>query len=206
MSHEISVMKGFNCWFDALSRTIEESGNWVPVSREVFIADKTQREKRIKAVIKKASKKTLWISGFLALPPGFLGVATIIPDLVAVWKIQAQMVADIAGICGKQHQIPREAIIFCLFRQMGINVVGDLAVKKGTEFLIKKVSVRTIRQIMRKVGIKISNKVISRTVSGMIPVLGAGGIGTWSYFETKAVGLNALKLFDRPDYNLLEAG
>jgi hypothetical protein len=37
----------------------------------------------------------------MALPPGPLGLATVIPDLLAIWKLQQQLVADIAAVFGK---------------------------------------------------------------------------------------------------------
>jgi len=39
----------------------------------------------------RAARKAAIASGSLALPPGVLGWLTIVPELVAVWRIQAQM-------------------------------------------------------------------------------------------------------------------
>ena len=49
-----------------------------------------------------AAIKAASTAGVLALPPGPLGWATILPEIVTVWKIQGQMVADIAGAFGKK--------------------------------------------------------------------------------------------------------
>lgn len=57
---------------------------------------------RARSVASNAALKASIMSGPLALPPGPAEIITILPDLVAVWKIQAQMVADIAGAFGKQ--------------------------------------------------------------------------------------------------------
>src|SRR6185295_4105111 len=56
---------------------------------------------RARSIVNAAAARAALVSGGLALPPGPLGFVTIIPDLIAIWKIQAQMVADIAGTFGK---------------------------------------------------------------------------------------------------------
>jgi hypothetical protein len=59
-------------------------------------------------VARAAARKACTISGALALPLGPAGLVTILPDLVAVWRVQAQMVADIAGAFGKSAVLSRE--------------------------------------------------------------------------------------------------
>ena len=45
------------------------------------------------------------------MPPGPLGWLTIAPELLAVWKIQAQMVSDLAGVYGKAATLTREHMV-----------------------------------------------------------------------------------------------
>src|SRR4030095_1388269 len=56
---------------------------------------------RSRAIANHAAPKAAAISGTLALRPGPLGVLTLVPDLVAVWRLQAQLVADIGGAYGR---------------------------------------------------------------------------------------------------------
>ena len=49
---------------------------------------------RVEAIALAARRKAFLASSSLALPPGPLGWLTVLPELVAIWKIQAQMVAD----------------------------------------------------------------------------------------------------------------
>ena len=69
---------------------------------------------RARAIANAAAAKAAVLSGGLALPPGPLGILTIIPDIVGIWKIQAQMVADIAGTFGQQACLTREQMLYCL--------------------------------------------------------------------------------------------
>ena len=62
----------------------------------------------------------------LALPPGPLGYVTILPDLVGIWRIQAQMVADMAGVYGQQAFLSREQMLYCLFRHAAAQAMRDV--------------------------------------------------------------------------------
>src|SRR5262245_57006460 len=75
---------------DTLERFLSE----VPDTVELVSATP---EARAREIARHASRKAALLAGGLALPPGPLGYITILPDLVGIWKIQAQMVADIAG-------------------------------------------------------------------------------------------------------------
>ena len=70
----------------------------VPASTEVENVDPLSRSR---AIARNAAVMAASVSSVLALPPGPLGIAAILPDLLGVWKIQKQMVADIAAVYGK---------------------------------------------------------------------------------------------------------
>jgi uncharacterized protein (DUF697 family) len=163
-------------------------------------------EKRVAEIISSSSRKAALISAGLAIPPGPFGIITILPDLYLIWKIQAQMVADIAGVHGKNCNLTKEHMICCLFKQAIASGIKEMSVKCGSKIVVKSLSHSAVKQLLKKIGINISGKSAGKAVSRWLPVIGALGIAVYSYNETKAVGLNALKLFDRPDYDLLEAG
>ena len=45
-----------------------------------------------------AARTTAKISGLAAMAPGPLGLLTVLPDLIAMWRIQSQLVSDIASV------------------------------------------------------------------------------------------------------------
>ena len=57
-------------------------------------------------VARAAAQKAAIVSGSLALPPGPLGMLTVLPDIYAIWHIQRQMVADIFGLYGRTASSP----------------------------------------------------------------------------------------------------
>jgi hypothetical protein len=94
---------------------------------------------RARAIASRAAMKAALTAGSLALPPGTLGWLTMLPELVAVWKLQAQMVADIAGIYDKNAYLTREQMIYCLFRHTAAQAVRDLVVRVGERILVQGV-------------------------------------------------------------------
>ena len=150
---------------------------------------------RARAITAAAAAKAAITSGSLALPPGPLGWLTILPELVAIWKIQAQMVADIAGTFGKDASLAREHMFYCLFRHTAAQAVRQLVVQVGERFLVRRVSLRASQTIAKKVGIRITQRVIGKGVSRWLPIVGALGVAGYAYYDTRQVAQTATGLF-----------
>lgn len=144
-----------------------------------------------------AAAKAALTSGSLALPPGPLGLLTLIPDLIAVWKIQAQLVADIAAIYGKKAFLTREQMLYCLFRHLASQALRDLVVRVGERVLIKRASLRLLQTVAQKIGIRITQRVIGKGISRWIPIVGALGVGVYAYLDTSQVAATAIELFEQ---------
>ena len=151
--------------------------------------------KRAHEIGTSAAAKAAVTAATLALPPGPLGWLTILPELIAVWKIQAQMVADIAAIYGKTSCLTREQMIYCLFRHMAAQAVRGLVVRVGERFLVRRVSLRVLQTIAHKIGVRITQRAIGKGVSRWLPVVGALGVGAYAYRDTCQVGDTAIELF-----------
>ncbi len=134
-------------------------------------------------IIKNASLKAGCVAGGLALPVGALGVLTIIPDLVAIWKIQNNMIKDIAEVFNKQVISTRKQMIYCMFKHTSGQGARDAIIKIGTQMVIKKIEVSTRRHIAKK------------AIARCIPIVGAVGVGAYAYYDTSRVGKTAIELF-----------
>lgn len=152
---------------------------------------------RAQAIARSASRKAAATAAGLALPPGPLGWLTVLPELVAVWKLQTQMVADIAAAYGNRAELTREQMIYCLFRHTAAQAVRDLVVRLGERFLVQQVTVRTLQAAARKIGVKISQHAIGSGISRWLPVVGAAGVGAYAYYDTGQVARTAIELFER---------
>jgi uncharacterized protein (DUF697 family) len=148
-------------------------------------------------VIKAAASKAALTSGSLALPIGPLGMLTLIPDLVAVWKIQAQMVADIAALYGREAALTREQMIYCLFRHLAAQALRDVVVRAGERVLVRSASIGALQTTANRIGVHVAQKLAGKSISRWIPIAGALGVGVYAYFDTHQVAATAIELFEQ---------
>ncbi len=173
-------------------RALQDFASYIPQTTEVPSDDPVLRARQIAT---HASLKAGAVSGGLALPPGPMGLVTILPDLITIWKIQQQMVADIAGCFGKTAQLSPQVMIYCLFRHGAAMVVRDLVVRAGERFLVRRVSLRVIQDALAKVGVKVTQRLIGKTISRWLPVLGPIAVGSYAFYDTRQVGKTAIETF-----------
>lgn len=165
----------------------------VPASKEP--ASKAPMDDARKAANAAAGKAAL-AAGALALPPGVVGWLTILPEMMGVWKIQRQLVADIAAIYGKHATLTPEQVVYCLFQHTAAQGVRDLVVRVGQRTLVRRASPILIRTITRRVGAKLAQKAAGKGVARWIPVVGAVGMGAYAYYDTAQVAATAIDLFE----------
>ena len=125
-------------------------------------------------ITRRAAAKAAVTAGSLAMPPGPLGWLTIAPELIAVWKIQAQMVSDLAGVYGKTATLTREHMVYCLFRH-------------------------TAAQLMRDVAVRVAQRSARGAIARWLPVAGAVGVGAYAFYDTRQVAATAIELFEKGD-------
>ena len=143
-----------------------------------------------------AAAKAALAAGALALPPGVLGWLTILPEMVGVWKVQRQMVADIAALYGKHATLTPEQLVYCLFQHTAAQGVRDLVVRVGQRTLVRRATPVLIRTITRRVGAKLAQRALGKGVARWLPVLGAVGMGVYAYTDTAQVAATAIDLFE----------
>jgi uncharacterized protein (DUF697 family) len=162
---------------DRLARLVQASILHVPSSREPLHANPQARSQEI---IQAASVKAATVSGSLALPPGPLGLVTLLPDLVMVWRIQAQMVADVAGAFGQRAALNREHLTWCLFKHAASQVVRDVAVRVGNRVILRQAPNRLLGRVLQRVS---------------MPVVGTVAVAAYTFADTRSVGRAATELF-----------
>jgi hypothetical protein len=150
---------------------------------------------RARAIAKAAAVKSATVSGSLSLPPGPAGLLTIIPDLALVWKIQSQMVADIAGAFGKQSYLGKDQMVYCLFRHAAAQTVRGLVIRTGERILLEKAPAHAATAAVRKLGPSLARRIAGRGLSRWLPVVGAVGVGAYAYYDTMRVATTTIDLF-----------
>ena len=118
-----------------------------------------------RVLARKAAARAATLSGALALPPGVIGMLTVLPDLVAIWRLQAQLVADIAGLYGKEMELTRTHMVYCLFRHAASQVVRDVAVRAGERLVIRQLSGGALRSVLSTIGLTMTQRVVGSAAS-----------------------------------------
>lgn len=179
---------------DIVGKAIVDLVLQVPASSEHQVK---QPALRARALGRSAARQASLMAGSLALPPGFLGWLTVLPELVAVWRLQTQMVSDIAAVYGKTASLGREQLIYCLFKHVSAQLFRDVVVRVGERYVIQRASLTFIQSAARTLGVKVTQKIIGKGVSRLVPVLGAVGVGAYAYFDTTQVAKTAIELFSK---------
>lgn len=154
---------------------------------------------RAKALAKSAAIKAAAISGGFTLPPGPFGMATVLPDLLAVWRIQQQLVADIAATFGRTDALTKETMVLCLFKHGGAALTQRLLARGDQDdVVVNRIANRTLQQLLEKIAVRVGQRLAAKSVSRWVPILGAVGAGAYAYYDTTHVATNAVELFSKP--------
>ena len=144
----------------------------------------------------RAAQRAALTAGSLALPPGPLGWLTLLPELIAIWKIQGQMVSDIAAAYGRHSSLGREQMMWCLFRHTAAQAFRDLVVRMGDRLIFRRMSWGVAQRVAKQVGVKLTQRTLSKGVSRWLPVVGALGVGAYAYYDTGQVASTAIEMFE----------
>jgi hypothetical protein len=188
-SHSLTVQPLIGGVVDAIEDVVAR----VPATRERAVEAPEVAARRL---ARRAATRAAGISGTLALPPGVLGLLTVLPDLVAIWRLQAQLVADIAGLYGRELQLTRTHMLYCLFRHAVSHVARDVAVRAGERLVIRQVSGGALRSVATGVGMSLTQRVVGTTASRWLPIVGAAAVAGYAYFDTLQVAKTAVKMLE----------
>jgi uncharacterized protein (DUF697 family) len=155
-------------------------------------------QKEARRLATRAQQRAALTAGSLALPPGPLGWLTVLPEVIAIWKIQAQMVSDIAAAYGQHQELGREQMLWCLFRHTAAQAFRDLVVRVGDRLLFRRITYSVIERIAKTVGIKVTQRAVGSGISRWLPVVGAVGVGSYAYYDTGQVARTAIEMFSAP--------
>jgi len=164
----------------------------VPISEE-FKTDFP--EKRARQLARTAARASAGLSGGAALAPGPLGILTLLPDIIGVWRVQAQMVSDIAAAYGKSASVTQEQMVYCLFKHTASQLFRDIVVRSGERYLVRPVSLRMMQSLVAMIGVKVGQRTLGKAVARYAPVVGAMGVGAYAYYDTQQVAKTAISLF-----------
>lgn len=178
---------------DDAAGLIERVISDVPVPHTRRVPDAAREAERI---ARDAAQKAAVISGSFALPPGPLGMLTILPDLYLIWKVQRQMVADIFALHGRDAELTPAHMLYCLFRHLASHVARDVVVRAGQRVVVRQLSAGAVASLLQHVGVSVTQRVAGTAASRWVPVVGAAAVGAYAYWDTQQVAKSARRLLE----------
>jgi hypothetical protein len=151
---------------------------------------------RARELIADASLRAAGISGTIALQAAPSAWPVIISELAAIWRLQAQMVADVGAVFGKSGRLTEESIVYCLFRHTAAQFIREFVtgVVEGRE---SRNSAPATETALEKIGTEILQRITRRKSSRWLPVLGALAVAAYAYYDTDQVGQTAIEFFSQ---------
>lgn len=150
-------------------------------------------------IVRSAAKRAALTSGALALPPGPLGLITVLPDLHFIWSIQRQMVADLFALHGLSVELTRTHMLYCLFRHAASQVVRDVAVRSGQRVLVRQLSTTAFKGALPTLGVEVGRRLAGNAAGRWVPLVGAVAVGSYAYWDTLQVARTASRLLPAAD-------
>jgi hypothetical protein len=179
----------------AVSGVIERVLSEVPAPRVDASADPASASDKL---AREAARNAAVISASLALPPGPLGMLTVLPDLYLIWKVQRQMVADIFALHGRTAELTNTHMLYCLFRHMASHVVRDVVVRAGERAIVRQLSSTALQSALGSLGLVVAQRVAGTSVSRWVPLAGAAAVGAYAFWDTLQVAKTARKVLVAP--------
>ncbi len=142
-----------------------------------------------------ASWKAFTISTAAAIPWGAIGWATILPELIAITKLQINLIYKIAAYHGKLGVINKTLVLLIFANQAGLAIGRHLTRRIGTKVIIRTLGPKALRAIAKKIGIKIGARVSQKLVGRWVPIVLAPIFGAFSKSMTTDIGRAADALF-----------
>ena len=157
-------------------------------------APATHPDEAARSLVRAAAQRAALVSGSLALPPGPLGMLTVLPDLFVIWKIQRQMVADIFALYGRTAELTRTHMLYCLFRHAASHVLRDVAVRAGQRYVVRQMSSAALRSALGGVATAVTRRITGMATSRWLPLAGAVAVAGYAYWDTQQVAKTAARL------------
>lgn len=174
-----------------------KSGHWffdllmkfAPKPEEVVVTGTPEE------MIKEAAQKAFWVSTTLSAVPGPFGLATILPEIGAVTKIQINLVYKIAKYYKNLETINHSIVLLIFANALGLTIGNQLVRRVGVRLVIKALSAPVIERIAQRIGLQIAAGITKRIAGRWLIVIAAPIFGLFSKKMTQKIGIEATALF-----------
>jgi uncharacterized protein (DUF697 family) len=146
-------------------------------------------------MIRKASRAAFLISTGAGIPSGPVGLATIVPEIVAITRLQINLILRVAKFYQQEAKVNKTIILTVLGVAMGVVLKHALINKVGARIIVKSLSAEGAKRITREIGEKFAVGLLKRGIGRWVPLMLAPIFGYLSLSMTRKVGREAESLF-----------
>lgn len=179
------------------TRSEEEIGHWFFDLITMFKPDPAQVEVTgtPEEMTREAARRAFAVSMAAGLAPGFFGMMTILPEIVAVTKIQIRLVHKIARFHNAGASLDRTVLLLIFSEAIGLMMGKSLLRRVGARLVVTTLSTGLARRMASLVGARIVAKAVQKAVARWLPAVTAPVLAAFSKSMTMRIGHHAAKLF-----------
>jgi hypothetical protein len=180
-----------------------KTGSWFEgLFLEVFHAltpntEEIQVEGSPEEMTRKASRSAFLLSTGAGMPMGPIGLATIVPELIGLIKIQINLIYRIAKYYNQEAKVSATLVLFILGNALGVVLKHAITEKIGVQIAARSLSAEGTKKLTKKIGEKIGVEIFQRAAGRWIPFVLAPVFGYFSLSMTRRVGREAEKLLSQ---------
>jgi hypothetical protein len=177
----------------------EVSGHWFLELITLFSPDpeRTGVTGTPETMIAQAGREAFAVSSAAALLPGPAGLVVIVPELIAVARIQLLLVHRVARYYGQSSSVDRSILLLIFGEALGLAVGKSLARRVGNRLVVRAIETQVARAMAEKIGARIVASAIRKALARYIPLVAAPLFGAFSRSMTVRIGRHADKLFSK---------
>lgn len=144
--------------------------------------------------IDEAAHRAFKISTALGLIPGPIGFAAILPEVVALTRLQINLIYRIARYYNRTETANTEIVLLILANVMGVAGGETLIRRAGTALVIRSANTGVVRALARKIGTHVIDTAVEKATGRWIPVVTAPLFGYFSRSLTRKIGMEAKRV------------
>lgn len=153
------------------------------------------RPDEAEAIIEDHARRAAALVSACNLVPGPLGMLGVVPEVVAVLRLEFLMVSDLAWALG-HPRITRELLLGILLLGMGGEPDGLLEIHGG-RVAVKRASDRLVKKLVGTLAARLLKRLVGSAVARWLPVVGLAALAARSYAATARFGAKAREILAR---------
>ncbi len=157
--------------------------------------DSTTQEMDPKALLQKYLFKAVLQGAKSGALPGFVGMITIVPEIVGNVKNQLRMVYDLGIANGYPPNTHKDIIIYVFLDSLGKKLTG-FGIIQGNQIMVKPNSTSTLHSIIKIIAGYVVSQLVRSLVCKWLPGIGSVAMMAWAHHSIIKVSSNANGLFE----------